>query len=81
MGDESFFFGVAVEAGHGGQSTSNRGSGASPIFQVSSEDLDIGTENEEHVELMVVARDQELAQVELRLPLGQPEVPICALGP
>ncbi len=64
MGDESFFFGVAAEAGHGAQSSSNRRSGPSPIFQVSSEGLDIGTENEEHVELMVVAPDHELEQVE-----------------
>jgi hypothetical protein len=64
MGEESFFFGVAVEAGHGAQSSSNRGSGPASVFQLSSEGLDIGSPYEEQVELMVVAPDQELAQVE-----------------
>ena len=36
VGDEAFFFGVTVEAGHGAQTATDRGRGPAPSFQLPS---------------------------------------------
>ena len=53
---------------------SGRRPGPASVFQVSSERLDVGSPDEEQVELMVLAPDQELAQIEFTGVAGQAAV-------
>src|SRR5262245_66290958 len=62
--EEFFFYGVAVEPGHGAQAPGEGGPGAAAGFQVTGETLDVGAARLEQANVVLLAPAGELAQVQ-----------------
>ncbi len=72
VGDETFFLGVAVEAGHGAEPTGD-GRCRPPLgLELSAEGLDVAAADLEQPEVTVLAEGDELAQVQGVGVAGQP---------
>ena len=64
MGDEAFFFGVSVEAGHGAQPSGDGGRGPTPSFELTSEALDVAPADLEQPEVALIAEGDDLARIQ-----------------
>ena len=56
--DETFFLGVAVEAGHCAEPPCNRGPGSSPLLEQPTEQLDVSPAHAEEANAAVSAEGQ-----------------------
>jgi hypothetical protein len=65
VGQQTFFFGVSVEAGHRAQPAGDRRPGTTSALKLPAEQLNVGTPRLEEVQAVVVAPGDVLAQVKL----------------
>ncbi len=79
VGDESFLFGVAVEAGHGAESPGDRGRRPTLGFELTAEGLDVASSDLEQLEAAPPAEGDELAEIQRVRVAG--EAPIAAEEP
>ena len=78
--EQAFLFGIAVEPGHRAQPAGDRGPSASAILEVASEALDVGSARPEQADVVLLAPNDELAQVQGVGIAGQPPVAGQARG-
>jgi hypothetical protein len=74
MGNQTLLFGVAVEPGHGAQSTANRGRCPTPSFQLPSVGLDVASPDLEETQVALIAEGDELTKIQRIGVAGEPSV-------
>jgi hypothetical protein len=71
MIEQLFLDGVAVEPGHGAQTSGDGGPGAAAGFQIAGETLDVSAAGPQQVQVVLLAPGRVLAQVQLVSLAGQ----------
>jgi len=74
MGNQTFLFGVAIEAGHGAQSPTDGGRCPTPSFQLPSVGLDVASPDLKETQMALIAEGDELTKIERIGVAGEPAV-------